>query len=350
MKLLYAEEFGKAFTPRGVRSELKRYLFKAGITKEPFAFFGILFYCAIGVSVVIFFSFFYSMVRGFVEPMPDLQRVAEQVLITFGIVAGLMFSFLGLIIVTIYAYLDMRIFNRTRKLEEILPEFLEMVSSNLKGGMSFEKSLWMAIKPKFGILANEIALAAKKVMTGHDVDIALTEFSLKYDSPMLKRSMNLIISQIQSGGEIADIIDRIVVDLKKTKALKDEMSASVLSYMIFISAIVVFISPVLFALSYALLTVIQSITSLLGASMSNVNIGLPFEMGNSSIDPAMFVWPFSYCAIGITAIGASMIVSIIEKGTIRGGVKYIPMFLVSAVFIYFVAQKVMGFLVSMIKI
>jgi pilus assembly protein TadC len=349
MKLLYTEEFGKAFTPKGIRPELKKYLFKAGIVKEPFAFFGALFYFAIVAAVLIFFTFFYHRVLAMVESMPDVQRVLLQVVLTFGIVAVLMFVIIALIVVTIYAYLDMRIFNRTRKLEEIIPEFLEMVSSNLKGGMSFEKSLWMSIKPKFGILSNEIALAAKKVMTGHDVDIALTEFSLKYDSPMLKRSMNLIISQIQSGGEIADIIDRIVVDLKKTKALKEEMSASVLTYMIFISAIVVVISPVLFGLSYALLTVIQSITALLGASMTNVDLNMPFKIGATSIDPSMFI-TFSYFAICIAAIGASMIVSIIEKGTIRGGVKYIPMFLCSSVFIYFIAQKVMGLLVAMIKI
>ncbi|RME57355.1 MAG: hypothetical protein D6780_08555, partial [Candidatus Dadabacteria bacterium] len=75
----------------------------------------------------------------------------------------------------IYFFLDLRIYTRTRDLELILPDFLEEVSSNLKGGMSFEKALWSSIKPRFGVLSHEIALAGKKVMTGHDIEDALRE-------------------------------------------------------------------------------------------------------------------------------------------------------------------------------
>jgi len=349
MKLLFADEFGKAFVPKKIRPDLRSYIFKAGITGEPYSFFGTLFYFALVLTTIVYFVAFYGTLQSYAESMSKGAFIALQFFGTVVIFAAMMFTVIGLIIVSIYAYMDIRIFNRTRKMEEILPEFLEVVSSNLKGGMSFEKSLWMAINPKFGVLANEIALAAKKVMTGHDVDIALTEFSLKYDSPMLKRSMNLIISQIQSGGEISDIIDRIVTDLKKTKALKEEMSASVLTYMIFIAAIVLVISPVLFSLSYALLTVISGVTSLLGASMRNVDSPLPFEFTDVAINPETFVFPFSFAAITITAVGSSMIVSIIEKGNIKGGLKYIPMFVVTSLVVYWISLKVMTFLAGFIQ-
>src|SRR3989338_2152681 len=137
--------------------------------------------------------------------------------------------------------------------------FLRDFPPTLKGGFAFKKSLGVGIKPRFGILANEIALAAKKVMTGTDVDIALNEFAAKYNSSMLKRAMELVVSEIQSGGKVANIIDKVVENLKKTKALKDEMTASVLTYMIFIGAIVIFISPMLFALAYNLLIVISKV-------------------------------------------------------------------------------------------
>lgn len=349
MRLFFAEEFGKAFVPKKIRPDLRSYLFKAGITAEPYNFFGIMFYFSLIVTVVVYFIFFYSTIQAYGETLGIVNSIVLQFFGTAISFAAMMFFILGLIIMFIYVYMDIRIFNRTRKMEEILPDFLEVVSSNLKGGMSFEKSLWMAINQKFGILSNEIALAAKKVMTGQDVDIALTEFSLKYDSPMLKRSMNLIISQIQSGGEISAIIDRVVTDLKKTKTLKEEMSASVLTYMIFIAAIVIVISPVLFALSYALLNVIQSVTALLGASMGNSNASMPISFSDVAIDPEKFIFPFSFVAISITAIGSSMIVSIIEKGNVKGGLKYIPMFLVSSLVIYWIAIKIMTVLSGFIK-
>jgi len=345
----FLEEFGRFPVPTSVIPSLRKYLLKAGITREPYTFFGSLFLFSITAATMVYFLLFYKILQSFQYSLGKFQYILVQGFGTLILWTALTLTIIGLIIITIYAYLDIRIFNRTRRLEEILPEFLENVSANLKGGMSFEKSLWMAIKPKFGILSHEIALAAKKVMTGHDVDIALTEFSLKYDSPMLKRSMNLIISQIQSGGEIADIIDRIVGDLKKTKALKEEMSASVLTYMIFIAVIVIFISPVLFSLAYALLNVISKITGLLATSLSGNTANLPFTFSGESIDPSDFIFPFSFFAICITSIGSSMIVSIIEKGNIRGGVKYIPMFTVSSLGVYYVALKVMMALSELIK-
>jgi len=349
MSNAFLDQFGRFPIPRTIRPDLRKYLYKAGITKEPYSFFGGLFICAIISTFILYFTVFYGYLQSYQEQLPQWGFLMVQGFGTIIIWSSVMLTIIGLIVVSVYAYLDIKIFNRTRRLEEILPEFLETVSSNLKGGMSFEKSLWMSIQPKFGILSHEIALAAKKVMTGHDVDIALTEFSLKYDSPMLKRSMNLIISQIQSGGEISDIIDRIVTDLKKTKALKEEMSASVLTYMIFISAIVLFISPILFGLSYALLNVISSITQLLGSSLGNVDSPLPFDFSNAAIDPNTFVFPFSFLCIVITAVGSSVIVSIIEKGNIRGGIKYIPIFVITSVLMFWISLKVMGFFASLIQ-
>jgi len=349
MKKNFLEDFGRFPVPNNVIPGLRKYLLKAGITKEPYTFFGALFLFSISVATLIYFLFFYKMLQLLQYKFDKTAYILIQGFGTIIIWASLTLIIIGIIIITIYGYLDIKIFNRTRKLEEILPDFLETVSSNLKGGMSFEKSLWMAMKPKFGILSHEIALAAKKVMTGHDVDLALTEFSLKYDSPMLRRSMSLIISQMQSGGEIADIIDRIVLDLKKTRALKEEMSASVLTYMIFIAVVVIIISPVLFGLAWALLDVISKITALLAQSMSGSSANLPFKISGESINPGDFIFPFSFFAILITAVGSSMIVSIIEKGNIKGGVKYIPMFALSSLGVYYIALKVMKILAGLIK-
>jgi len=120
----------------------------------------------------------------------------------------------------------------------VLPDFLRFVSENLKGGLPFERALWSAIRPEFGVLASEVRLAAKRVMTGQDVDEALQEFTSKYESPMLRRSFNLITEGMKGGGEIADLIDRIVEDIEDTKELKSEMATTNLSYVIFVSFVV----------------------------------------------------------------------------------------------------------------
>lgn len=323
MKLFYASEFGKAFIPRKIRPKLRKYLLKAGIEKEPYAVFGALFYLAFLITLIVFFFFWEYII---------VQNVILVGLITFVIWTLLPLFIVGFIMVSVYFYIDLRIFNRTRRLEAILPDFLASVSSHLKGGLSFEKALWLSIKPRYGILSEEVMIAAKKVMTGNDVDTAMNEFADKYNSPMLKRAMQLIVSEIMSGGKVADIMDDVVHSMKKTKELKEEMNASVITYMIFISAIVIFIAPVLFALSLNLLSVIQRVTALLGATSASV----PNLLGNIaevSVDRDVFI-SFSRISILVVSFFASLIVSIIEKGSIKGGVKYIPIFVVGSQLFY----------------
>jgi len=337
-KIIFIYEFGKAFIPRTVRPKLRKYLLKAGITEVPYGFFGLLFYVTYLFTFLVYFFGFW----GTISKQPGYLVFIYAFLVW--IIIPLLF--MGVFILGIYLYLDIKIFNRTKKMEDVLPDYLQEVSSNLKGGLAFEKSLWVAIKPRFGILSNEIALAAKKVMTGTDIDVALNDFAGKYNSPMLKRSMELIVSEIQSGGKVADILDQIVENLKKTKSLKDELTASVLTYMIFIGAIVIFISPMLFALAYNLLIVISKVAALLATTAATgATPGLLSNVGNIDVDKDDFIW-FSRIALAVIAFFSSMIVSIIEKGNIQAGVKYIPMFVVSTELFYIVAFKIMTAVVS----
>ena len=55
---------------------------------------------------------------------------------------------------------------------------------------------------------------------------------------------------------------------------------------------------------------------------------------------------FSRIALAVIAFFSSMIVSIIEKGNIQAGVKYIPMFIISTELFYIIAFKIMTALVS----
>ncbi|MBI3035049.1 type II secretion system F family protein [Candidatus Woesearchaeota archaeon] len=231
LKIIFLEEFGKAFVPKKAIPNLRKYLLKAGFNEVPYRFFGFLFYFSALITLLIFTGFIY----------PYLKR--------FSLFEVYVYSFLGwfavqlffatLFILLVYFYLDLKIYHRTKKMEEQLPDFLQILSANLKGGMTFERALWASIKPRFNVLGSEMAKASKKVMTGYEVGKALTELADKYDSLMLRRTVDLVISEVESGGNIAELIDRIVDNLKETKALKDEMSASAIAYVIFISVIVI---------------------------------------------------------------------------------------------------------------
>jgi hypothetical protein len=228
-------------------------------------------------------------------------------------------------------------------MEESLPDYLTLVSTNLKGGLSFEKSLWAAIKPEFGILSHEMTLVSKKVLTGHDVKDSLMDLMQKYDSPELKRSLNLIIGEVESGGKIVNVIEKVIDNLKKSYVLKQEMAAATVTYTIFMVAIVLFITPALFALAQQLLKIIIGVMKTLSSSSSSSSslMGGGGGGGGEGIDPEDFK-RFSIFAISIIASFSSMIISIISKGDARGGIKYIPIFNAVAITLFLLLSKVLA--------
>ncbi|MBW2990470.1 type II secretion system F family protein [Candidatus Woesearchaeota archaeon] len=337
MSFLYLDEFGKAFVPKKIRPGLGKYLAKAGIEEVPYKFFGALFWVTAVITYFLYVPGIYPVIKD--------KPIIVFFLITFISWFLIQVTVVLIIILSFYFYLNIKIYKRTKLLEDMLPDYLGLVSTNLKGGMNFEKSLWSAIKPEFGILSKEIGVVSKRVATGNDISDALQEFSDKYDSPILRRSVDLIKGEIVSGGSITGVIDNLVSNLRKTKALKAEMSAATLTYMIFMAAIVVVIMPALFALSKQLLTILLKFSSRISTSFQTASTSTMFQFTVAQIDPFHFQ-VFSIAAISTIAAFSSMIISTIEKGDIKGGLKYIPLFLSGALIMYFILSVILESILS----
>ncbi len=322
-KVFYLDKFGKAFIPERARPYIKEYFLKAGYEEVKYTWVGIMFWISAAITYFVYLPLVFPQIN-------DLNPLLFFVW-TFISWASIHAVVAGMLAFILYFHLYLRIYKRTQQIEDKLPDYLNLVSVNLKGGMSFEKSLWTAIKPEFKVLAKEITIVSKSVMTGNDVKNALRKFSRKYNSPILRRAIDLLVGEIEGGGRIVDVIDNIVENLKKTEKLKKELRVATRTYMIFISVIVIFIAPALFAVSQQLLTMITSFTANLSGSLQSVST--PFQFGGSNVEPADFK-NFSYLALGIISTFSSMIVSIIDKGDIKTGLKYIPIY-VSASLIMF---------------
>lgn len=348
----FFSKFGKAFVPEKIRPTFRKYLYKAGIQDVPYNFFGILFFVT---AIITLFIFLYIL--------PNIRNCSTGSLTGYELICGstsnflaiklFIFSFsswfiiqiaiVGVIMAAISFYLDMVIFNRTKEIEKILPDFLEFVSGNLRGGMTVDKALWSAIKPKFGILANEIKIAAKQVMTGEDIEKALTDFSNKYQSPILSRSMVLIVEGIRGGAELADVIDKVVENIRNTRELEEKMISNSIQFQIFVSAIVLLIAPVLFALSYHLLLVLMKFAGLISNLPQTVSSIITFS--KIAIKPEDFTW-FTYWALGIISVFAAMIIAVISRGEVKQGIKYIPAYLAISILVYKICVYILGLVFS----
>jgi hypothetical protein len=126
--------------------------------------------------------------------------------------------------------------------------------------------------------------------------------------------------------------------MRKTEQLKKEMAASTVTYMIFIGMLVIVVCPVLFALSLQLFSITSSFLGTVSGSVGSSPVG-----GVSLSTPTLTTGDFrlfSVAAIGIISIFSSIIIAVIEKGNVKSGFKYIPMFLVSSLTIYFISSGI----------
>jgi len=334
------DTFGRSFVFERYREPLRQYFLKAGFERTPYVAFGFLFFLAVTITYALFLLF-----------LPNLAGYAP---VTKGI-AALFFwlIFLSGIIflasIALVFVLNLKIYARVHEMEDALPEYLQLVVTNLKSGMNFEQSLWSAARPEFGTLSDEIILVSKNVLTGRDTAEALREFSMRYDSPTVMRSFNLIIGELRSGGKIVHVIEKIVLSLRRTRELKAEMSASVLNFIIFIAVIVCVLAPVLFALANTLLSVLIGFAGMLGTSFSSANTafaggsGFAERLGTVAETGPIIIANFkifSYWALGLIALASSLIVSIIEKGDMLGGVKYVPLFTVTSLVLFAIFDSV----------
>ena len=226
-------------------------------------------------------------------------------------------------------YLDVLIGRRRKEVEAVLPDFLQLTAANIGAGMPIDRALWFAVRPRFGVLAVEIETVAKRVLTGESLDEALRRFTRQYDSPVLSRSINLLLEGVAAGGHIADLLHKISVDIQEQRILQKEMAASVMTYVIFISFAAVLAAPVLFGLSTELLTVIQAIVG----NMDTSAMGGMLSVSGDVISLADFRI-FSLAVLIGSAVMSALIVGVIRSGSASEGLRFVAPFVVTSVVLY----------------
>ena len=260
------------------------------------------------------------------------------------------FIFVLLIIglwIMFYIAVDLKIFKRKVDIEEVLPDFLQLTASNINAGMTIDKALWFAVRPRFGVLAKEIENIAKETMSGADLGSALEKFSAKYDSTILKRAVSMINEGMEAGGKIGDLLNRVALDIREQKSLMKEMSANVTTYVIFITFASVAAAPFLFAMSGVLIEVVGKLGSALGnAGNAAAGAGIPLTFSGTGVSSSDFRI-FAITSLIMTSFFSAIMTSTIKKGNVQSGVKYIPIFIVISLSLYIVAQSLAGKLISL---
>src|SRR3990167_8745149 len=122
-----------------------------------------------------------------------------------------LFAFgLSLSVFFVYEYLKeyFKTSARIKKIEDVFPDFLQLMASNLRAGMTIDRAMLLSARPEFAPLDSEILNVGKDITTGKSVESALLGMSKRIKSEKIDKTIFLIISGIRAGGNLAILLEQ----------------------------------------------------------------------------------------------------------------------------------------------
>jgi len=233
---------------------------------------------------------------------------------------------------------------RRKNMEMLLPDMLMLTASNIKSGLTIDRALLFSARPEFGDLGKEIKKVAFEIYGGMDVSKALRKLTKRIKSDILEKTIDLLIEGLRSGGAVAKLLEETASDIKNTELLQKEIKGNVMMYTMFIFIAAVLGAPSLFAISNFLISSTMNMWGPDSGGFSDIDTSsssLSFiKMSAPEIDIYAFN-TFVIAALLITNLFASMIISLIQTGKIRGMVRYAPIFVFVSLIIYFSVKSLL---------
>ncbi len=262
--------------------------------------------------------------------------------IGLGIVGGLVAS--GIFLVSIYAILEYNIDRRKTFVEGILPDYIQLTAANMRSGISLDKAMILAARPEFKYFSKDVTLMNKQVYSGETMQNALLRLGMKYRSRQLQHMMRMMNESIRYGGNMNDLLTQMAKDLRGQSIIQKEISGQLFLYTIFIAFAVLIGAPALYALTNKMIGVTDTVWA--GILQTNPN-GLP-STGVAFIRPSppkitiSQYYTFSIVAIlMITSLG-SLIVATISTGSVLRGIKYLPVFILVGLGVFFAVSTLIN--------
>jgi len=243
-----------------------------------------------------------------------------------------------------YGWLVIAADSKAKLVEGILPDTLQIMSMNLKAGMTTDKALLLSARPEFGKLYDELRKAGKKVLAGTSVREAMIEMPKGIKSKLFENTINLIVEGIERGGELSELLIRTSEDIQNKKILEEETHSSVMMYAIFIIFAVGIGAPLLFGISTFLVEALSKQFTQFTAELPTT-AGLKLGQGTIKVS-GNFLYLFSLLALGITSFFGGLIIGIVKTGSEKGGLKLVPILLILSFVVFFMVRIFVGNILS----
>jgi len=289
-----------------------------------------------------------------------MQEQRTKRIVIFGILGGLILGSIYLIIsgsiaisiilalvipisISTYFYFlsQLKRYKRVKRMEEVFPDFLQLMSSNLRAGITIDRSMLLSVREEFDPLDKEIQKTGREIATGKSMEIALLNMAKRIGSDKIQKTVLLIISGMRAGGNLATLLEQTSTNMRESDFIEKKAASNVLMYVIFIFIAVSVGAPALFGLSTIL---VETLTHLLAGIPEAESVALPFTLSKISIS-IIFIKYFSLVFIIVIDILASLVLGLVSKGEEKEGIKYFPPILgISLVIFFAIRYALSGFM------
>ncbi|MFH1785830.1 MAG: type II secretion system F family protein [Candidatus Micrarchaeota archaeon] len=341
------ENAGRVLFSRDRIKSLEKELNSAGINMPADSFAGyvglnILIVTAFLTLIMLLYQPINELTINFFKEYIPLLEIAIPILI---LIASFIVVYLATMTL-VSSYLLMKTDDRKNKLEAILPDFLTLVASNIKAGMTLDQAMWYSAKPEFGLLSVEVKALVKSSYSGESLEDTLDVLGSRFDSRIFKRTILLLKQATATGGALNEVLERTSEDVRNTLIMKKEIAASLVLYEIFVLFAAIVGTPFLFAVASKLVAVFEKIAPV-ASSISGAPTGAggaftvfsSMKFAGPIISSGDFFW-FSIPTIFVTALISSFMISIIRSGSKSHGMKYFPIILGLAYLVYWIVMNV----------
>jgi len=308
------------FFPKIYRNHLKKQFIYAGLKLEPDTWLGSLNILTI-LMVIIIVILPWSIFKYFK--------------INYLIIAISLFFIIHLIA---YLVIHFKVEDRTKRIDEVLPDFLQLISANLIAGMTPFQALKHSSRKEFGPLKEEIDYAVSRALGTESFIEGLLTITRRVKSEIFERSMKLFTTAMKSGGRLATLLSELSRDIAETRSLKKELVTNTKTYTAFIMFTIVFGTPLLLSIS---IRFIEMITAIQAKVPENIGYGVGFLIGEVSIT-APFLTKISIVLLILTSLLASMLMGVIKDGKARSGLRRFPFIAIACLIVFVITRTLIS--------
>jgi len=199
-------------------------------------------------------------------------------------------------------------------------EFSRNLVESVKSGIPVSKSIINISNKDFGSLTPHVKKLANQIVLGITVKDALKIFASDIQSPVVSRSVELIIEAERSGGEIGGILESVAKSVSEIEEIKKERKAAVYSmamqgYIIFFIFIVIML-----VVQYKFIP--QMVGAISTGTVTGAG-GLPnmFGGGGGTLDQALLSRLFLLLML-VEGFFTGLVIGQLAEGSIRTGLKH----------------------------